>query len=195
MQQLEPQILNKIVQQISELYVRNESPHLLIERYQGKIPLSDFICFTYGTRCQQPGRVIEVLYFLAKTQIGNQMPYQVALWDQTTLTYHTFWVENTGVLRNDFLRFTKKTHLFRNTFLFDPQTESIYRLHELKPYLHLPFVFLKDEVIWVSDKTSIYGTTCMIKQETSVVSKHNKYKQILNLCDELNQLINSCHYL
>lgn len=192
------EILNKIIAQISEIYVRNDCPAKFIERHHGQIPLANYLCFTYGSRANTPGRVVEVLYFLAKSHVANQVPYEVALWNRETEEYVCIWVENTGVLRKDFLGFTKKTHLFRNTFLYDPITTNIYRLHELKPYLHLPFKSIDGEKIWISNYTHFIGTstiydTLSIPQDTAIVPKSSKYKQILDLCDEINRLIQSCH--
>lgn len=188
-------ILNEIVYQISELYVRNEPADELIKRFHGHIPLNDFLCFTYGNTKLRPGRTIEVLYFLAKGHVGNQVPYEIALLNQDTNEYNTFWVENTGVLRKDFLRFTKKTHLFRNTFLYDPVTKKIYRLHELKPFLHLPNKKVVGQVVWTSATQHT-----LIKEnpqedyfeDTCIVPAMSKYKQIIEMCELLQKLIESC---
>ena len=144
-----------------------------------------------------------MLYFLSKSHSANQIPYEIALYDRHTNSYHTFWVENTGVLRKDFLKFTKKTHLFRNTFLYDPKTQNIFRLHELKPYLHLPFQSILGKKIWTSQYSHYVIPELPIllentlpnheEEDTAIVPKYNKYKQILDLCDELNCLIKSCH--
>lgn len=193
---LNNEILDKIVQQISELYVRNTNPSEFIRQYHGKIPLQHFMCFTYGCRSGKPGRVIEVIYFLAKSHCSNQNPYKVALYNRDTCNYTTIWIENTCVLRKDFLKFTKKTHLFRNTFLYDPQSTNIYRLHELKPYLHLPYKSVLNETIWISDKIHYESTTCNVDecatQDTAIVPVMTKYKQIVELSLEMNRLIYAC---
>lgn len=193
---LSMQVLEKIVQQISELYVRNTNPSDFIRYHHGKIPLQHYMCFTYGCRHGKEGRVIEVLYFLAKSHCSNQNPYQVALYNRDTCEYTTLWVENTCVLRKDFLKFTKKTHLFRNTFLYDPLSNNIYRLHELKPYLHLPFKSVLNEQVWISNKINYEPTTCTsdnsIIQDTAIVPVLTKYKQIIELSLEMNRLIYAC---
>lgn len=196
MSQLNNEILNKIITQISEVYVRNDCPAEFIERHNGRIPLNQYLCFTYGTRQNTKGRVVEVLYFLSKSHVANQIPYEVALWNRDTSEYECIWVENTGVLRKDFLGFTKKTHLFRNTFLYDPISTNIYRLHELKPYLHLPFKLVCNCKIYTSNTNYYIGLDYednSLIEDTAIVPKSNKYKQILDLCDELNRLVNSCH--
>lgn len=194
--ELDNSILVRIVNQIGELYVRNDSPTELIARHQGAIPLHEYMCFTYGNKPFCNKRIIHVMYFLSKSHCSNQIPYQIALYDRQKKDYNIFWVENTGVLKKDFLEFSKKNHLFRNTFLYDPISQNIYRLHELKPYLHLPEESIVGKTVWTSRDSSYIATEFMaddLPRDTALVPTCNKYKQILDLCDQLNALIQACH--
>ncbi len=193
---LSPGIIQSIVSQISELYVRNEPADALIAKHNGRIPLNEYLCFTYGVKPNTSYRSLEALYFVAKSSHRNQVPYEISMLGRNTATFQNFWVENTGVLRKSFLGFTKKTHLFRNTFLYDPESVKIYRLYELRPYLHLPTVSPRGLTIWTSNAT-YYVVDNDVEDintiDTCIVSLASKQKQISHLYEQITTLLLSCN--
>lgn len=181
--QLSPVILQDIISRISQLYITNEDATEFLERHDYKIPLHQYLCFTYGMRDsnRKQTRIVEALYFNAKNGSGKRVRYEISLFNRADETYRTFWIAHTTVLRKDILGFTDKTHLFRNTFLYDPFSLKIYRMHELKEYLHLPQKSLLNTPVWTSLESFELTTAEAVDEETCIVPSPMKWRQIKSL--------------
>lgn len=116
-------------------YVANvdNEDFLLLNNYH--IPLHTFVCIMYGNNKEGERET----YYLRYLGIGQRKPkirYLVQLYQ----TNQIMWVKDTHMLRREVFGFMDRTSMLRTTFLFDTNTNCLYRLQKLRYWLELPFI-------------------------------------------------------
>lgn len=142
-------ILN-IFNRLTFFYISNEdvTPLLLAENYH--IQLENYILFSYGQTLDSDGkkvRSIQIFQFVAESESGGYFIKQYFL--PTDLTPEKIylqssdiiWVPDWHYIRTNIFHFIDKTSLFRSTFLFHSDLNSIFRLHKLLNFLSLRFIY------------------------------------------------------
>lgn len=144
----------KIVERLSNNYVSNIDYSVFLENNQYRILLDKYICIMYGNTEGNIRKIqfVQFLYayFLSKSKIS----YHVHIYEHN----YSLWVQDTLTLRKKFFHFIDKTSLLRTCFLYDPKTEEIYRLQELRYNIFLPYTYPYEEKMYKSPQDF---TICM----------------------------------
>lgn len=186
-------LLSKICTRLSNNYVTNvDYSHFLI-RNNYQILLNQFICIMYGNT-EENVRKIEFVQFLEAYFVSkSKISYHVYL--------HSFqqarWVMDTLSLRKRIFGFTDKTSLLRTCFLYDPITDEIYRLQELRynlqiltgvPYEEKMYKSITDYFVYTEKKLSTKASS--VGEASPLISIERKkqiYQKMVNRLEHFSK--------
>jgi hypothetical protein len=172
---------SKIYERLSHNYVTNIDYYSFLQKNQYKILLDKYICVMYGNTDQNV-RKIQFVHFINGFFVSkSKISYHVYIYEQNQF----FWVQDTLTLRRKFFDFVDKTSLLRTCFLYDIETEEIYRLQELRYNLYLPFQTPKEERIYKNKEEFI--VFCPSKKEKKNEYEEGTYYPII--CEERKKQI------
>lgn len=123
-------------------FVRNAPIDDFVNRVSKKIILADYMCYNVGYINDK--KFIQSFQIL-KAHITGIQNYYIRWWntafsyseEDASLDYTEFWVHSGSALRKNFFLFEDRFSLFRSTFLFDPISETFFRLFTIEQYLVL----------------------------------------------------------
>lgn len=169
--------------------IKNHSPAGVCQRYDYKIPISNYYCYSVGsingTKRIQIFRIINQLV----TGINT---YKIQWWNTAFTEYSyinldesesvCFWVHSGGSLKKNFFLFEDKLNLFKSTYIFDRESSQFYRLMVFQKYF-----YFEEKILKITDY--IYTDYC--KKHKQKVITEKRIKNIKNKgCIQIRKIAN-----
>lgn len=145
MEEVKDPHLVEVEEKLKFLYVHNNDISAFLEYNDLEILLHEYHCYCYGNK--NGVRTLFSLRIHGVYKMKSRIHYFVSI---PGITEGPVWVSNALCLRRNFFTFEDKTSFFRSTFLYDPWTKDIYRLHRLIPYLRCLQISPENEKIYES---------------------------------------------
>lgn len=163
-------------------YLKNFSPHNLLEDHRYKLPLDRFICYCVGIIDQQ--RVVQCIRILKKTpsdKITTMMVewfhLQNGHWEKVQ-----FWVNSGVCLKKQFFLFQDKLNFFRSTYIYYPEMQKYYRLSCFFDYLDIDEVNPLGNYIYNSPtKTHLFKNVIVKSVERTSERRQKELKKGLSM--------------
>lgn len=155
-------------------YIKNFSPHNLLEDHQYKLPLSLFICYCVGIINQQ--RVVQCIRILKKSPSDKITTMKVEWYNLEGGRWSKiqFWVNSGVCLKKQFFLFQDKLNFFRSTYVYYPEMQTYYRLSCFFDYLGIEEVNPLGEQIYNSPNKSHTFKNFVVKSQEKTSERKRK---------------------
>lgn len=158
----------------SHTYLKNFSPHNILEDHNYKLPISNFICYCVGIIDGE--RVVQCIRILEKipSEKITTMKIQWYMWKNHMWESVCFWVNSGVCLKKQFFLFQDKLNFFRSTYIYYPEMQIYHRLSYFLDYLDIKEVNPCGETIYNSTSKMHLYKHVIVKTPQKVFEKRKK---------------------
>lgn len=149
-------------------YMYNANHDSFLTKYNYFVPLHYFYCFMYGNINHT--RKLIMVRFLGQCKAKTlKTHYYIQTYENGTPS-DPFWVEDIQKFRTHFYHFDGVVNFLRTTFLYDPHEKELFRLHEIRYFLHLPILKVETPIYVSPTETLEYVPPQEGSHDTALVS-------------------------
>lgn len=119
-------------------YIKNYSPHFLLEEFNYSIPLDKFICYCVGVRNdQRQTQCIQIITRKPSYKITTMLIRWFDPDNPLTGEFIQFWVNSGACLKKNIFLFEDKLNFLRSTFIYYEKQKQYFRLSSIINYIKL----------------------------------------------------------
>jgi len=150
-------------------YMHNANHDSFLTKFNYFVPLHYFYCFMYGN--VNNSRKLIMLRFLGQCKAKtSKTHYYIQLHEECSPNpSEPFWVEDIQKFRVHFYQFEGVVNFLRTTFLYDPHEKELFRLHEIRYFLHLPVLKVESSIYTTPTQTLTVTPTQVGPHDTALV--------------------------